>query len=186
MNDTETRILKLAKLIGISTEEKSRELAELKGYIQGLKLIADDLKQTALQLSPDTAQGTALSLFCDLTGVDYTLSDSEKREQIKKGFLPDGIDYVNGEFEEKLEKAHFSARLSAGTLTFSAMAEQTAEDYKRLAEIMKNYTSPNLYITFDGDGMTFEKWGKTDFMFDEFDNLNFPFSMLDTIKTEEL
>lgn len=186
MNDIEKRIIKLADLIGIGTEDNGRELAELKGYAEGIKLILSDLEKTALQLSPETAEDMALSLFCDMMSIDYTLSDSEKRELIKKGFLMDGIHYTNGEFEEKLTAAHFNAQLSAGTLTLSNSAEQTAEDYKRLAKIIKNYASPNLFITFDGDGMTFENWDAFDFMFDEYDKLNFPFSMLDTIKTEEL
>ena len=186
MNDVEKRIIKLADLISIATEDNSRELAELKGYAEGIKLILSDLEKTALQLSPETAEDMALGLFCDMMGIDYTLSDSEKRELIKKGFLMDGIHYANGEFEEKLAAAHFNAQLSAGTLTLSNAAEPTAEDFKKLAEIMKNYASPNLFITFEGDGITFEKWDTFDFMFDEYDKLNYPFSMLDTIKTEEI
>lgn len=186
MSDIEARILKLAKLIGICTEGKSKELAELKAYAKGFELISGDLAQTALQLSPETAQCTALALFCDIMGIDYSLSDTEKREQIKNGFLMDGINYTNGEFEKQLEAAHFNAVLSAGKLTISATSEKTKEDYKKLAQLMKNYTTPNLYITFDGDGITFDEWAGMDFMFDEFDKLNFPFSMLDTIKTEEL
>ena len=50
MNDIEKRIIKLADLISISTEENSRELAELKGYAEGFKLILGDLEKTALQL----------------------------------------------------------------------------------------------------------------------------------------
>ena len=186
MNNIEERILNLAALLGICTEKNSMELAELKGYAKGFELISGDFEETALQISPETAQGIALALFCDMMNIDYSLSDTEKREQIKHGFLLNGIDYKNGEFEKKLEAAHFSALLSAGKLTISATSEKTAEDYKKLAQLMKNYTTPNLFITFDGDGITFEEWAGIDFMFDEFDNLNFPFSMLDTIKTEEL
>ena len=87
MNDIEKRIIKLADLISIATEDNSRELAELKGYAEGIKLILSDLEKTALQLSPETAEDMALGLFCDMMGIDYTLSDSEKRELIKKVFL---------------------------------------------------------------------------------------------------
>lgn len=186
MNNIETRILRLAKLIGISTENGSKEFAELKGYTEGFKLIFGDLEKAASQLSPETADDAALGLFCDMMGIDYSLSDSEKRQLIKKGFLMEGVDYTNGEFEEKLSDAHFSAKQSAGTLIISAEQEQTAEDYKKLAKIIENYAAPNLFITFDGDGITFEEWGMLDFMFDEYDKLKFPFSMLDTIKTEEI
>lgn len=186
MNEIETRIVKLAELIGISTENSSKELAELKGYAEGFKLIFGDFEKTALQLSPETADGTALALFCDMMGIDFSLTDQEKRELIKKGFLMEGVDYTSGEFEDKLTAAHFSAKQSAGTLTISAEEGQTAKDYEKLAEIIENYAAPNLFITFDGDGMTFEKWGMLDFMFDEYDRLKFPFSMLDTIKTEEI
>ncbi len=184
MSDIEARILKLAKLIGLCTESKSKELAELKAYAKGFELISDDLSKTANQLSPETADGIALCLFCDMMNIDYKLSENEKREQIKKGFLMDGINYTSGELEKKLSEAHFSAQFSAGKLTLSNSAGQTADDYKKLSEIIKNYASPNLFITFDGDGMTFGEWGALDLMFDEFDKLGFPFSMLDTIKTE--
>lgn len=43
MNEIETRIVKLAELIGISTENSSKELAELKGYAEGFANLAREV-----------------------------------------------------------------------------------------------------------------------------------------------
>lgn len=186
MNEIETRIIKLADLISINTKEKSKELAELKGYATGLNMIFSDLDEITQELSPITATGYAFGLFCDMFGIDFSLADNEKRELIKTGFEMTGTDYTDGEFEQKIAEAHLTAVLSAGNLTLAAAAEHTAQDYKLLAKILENYAVPNLYITFNGDGMTFEKWEQLDFMFNEFDRLKFTFAMLDTMRTEEL
>ncbi len=185
-NEIETRILKLADLAGISTDEKSSELAELKGYAAGFHLIFGDFEAIAYDLSPATATGFAFGLLCDMFGIEYSISNSEKRKMILDGFALQSIDYNDGEFEQKITNAHFNATLSNGTLSLSATPEHTPQDYKELAKILENYAAPNLYITFDGDGMTFEKWENLNFMFNEFDKLKFTFAMLDTMKTEDL
>lgn len=185
-NDIKTRILKLAEMVGIGTAEGSTELAELEGYTEGLTLILSDLEKLTCSLSPVEATGYAFGLLCDLFGITYSLSDDEKRQLILKGFALRNIDYTDGEFEQKMADAQFSATLSAGKMTLACEAAPTKERFSALAKILKNYAAPNLYITFNGDGITCGEWDRLGFMFYEFDRLKFPFSMLDTMKTEDL
>lgn len=186
MNNIETRIIKLADLVSIETNKNSTELAELKGYAEGLNLIFSDFRELKDNLSPITATGFAFGLLCDMFSINFTLSDSEKRKLILDGFALLNIDYTDGEFEQKIADAHFTAALSAGSMTLAAENTPTAENLKALAKILENYATPNLYITFNGDGMTFGEWDKLGFMFNEFDKLKFTFSMLDTMKKEDL
>lgn len=184
MTDTEKRIFELARMIGIDTQPGSKASAELKGYCAGFKLISDVFFDLPYQLSPDTAQGYALDLLCSMMGISTTESEEEKRRLIIQGLgkkfggclLDDFIGELNDIFLICISNS-FKASLQTidGDSIISCGGAETAGGF------LKKYLPPGIRATFNGSGVTFDRWEGLSYTFDKYDSLDLTFDLLDTI-----
>lgn len=184
MTETEKRIFELARLIGVDTQPGSKVFAELKGYCAGFKLISDDFADLPYQLSPYTAQGYALDLFCSMMGISASESEEEKRRQIIQGLgkkfggclLYDFIGELNDIFLICISN---SFKVSLQTIDGDSIINCDGE--KTAGSLLKNYIPPGARATFNGSGVTFDRWEGLSYTFDKYDSLDLTFDLLDTI-----
>ena len=184
MTDIEKRVFELANMIGMDTQPKSKTSAELKGFCAGLELISGDFAYLPTQLSPYTAQGYALDLFCSMFGIFATESPENKRQLIAQGFCKKfGGCSVNRLWSElndifliavSKDYEMVLQTIDGESIIFCGGAESTGG-------LLKKYLPPGVVAVFNGKGVTFDKWESLSYTFDKYDSLDLTFDLLDTI-----
>ena len=179
MNDILERILKLAQMIGIDTSEGSEQLAELKGYAQGLALVLEDMKMTENNLSPLTAQGEALALFCNQFMVENDVSGDEKRELICDRLKLKYGDYVDFCLVEALIELNTFCVYNHGDISIPVSVPDKPVVLGGLGRVLANYLSPMSTVSIEGYSMKFDQWDEMPYCFDDYDRFDIPFYILE-------
>lgn len=181
MNNSIKRMMALAEKLGLDIRAKTKSLAELKGYEAGLKCIWQDYFYIAEQYSPNTAKGLALDFMCNMFNIDSECSEDKKREQICNGFKKRFGDYGCNEFSDILAGYGLMIVSSPCEYTISGRSMKNTGAMDIIGSLLKNYAVPGVYITFSGEGYTFDYWDSKLYCFDDYDNLGLSFNMLDTM-----
>ncbi len=179
MNEILDRIIQLAQLLGIDTEKGSEQLAELKGYARGLSLVDDCIKRLEKNLSPLTADGEALSLFCNQFMIEADASDDEKRKLICDKFRLKYGDYVDFCLVEALIEINASCIFGdKGDISIPVNVSDKVTVLGGLGRVLANYLSPLSVVSFQGYSMKFDQWDEMPYSFDDYDRFDLPFYIL--------
>ena len=182
MTDILNRITRLAEMLSIDITPCSTELAELKGYAAGLEMIFDDMAVLEKQVFPLTASGSALSFICNQFNIDGNLADEDKYRFIDSGFKYVFGDYVNGAMADAFKKYNVECSGSDGKIILCASSYKDSKVIENMGRIFRNYLSPASEVVPDGDGIDFDFWDSTPYLFDDYDRLDIPFYILDKLK----
>lgn len=179
MNEILERIIQLAQLLSIDTENGSEELAELKGYAQGLALVEEYIKGIEKNLSPLTASGEALSLFCNQFMIEADASDDEKRALICDRFKLKYGDYVDFCLVEALMEIDTVCIFGDhGEVSIPVEVSKKVTVLGGLGRVLANYLSPLSVVSFQGYCMDFDQWDEMPYSFDHYDRSELPFYIL--------
>lgn len=179
MNDILERILKLAQMLGIDTSKGSESLAEFKGYAQGLALVEEAMRTTENNLSPLTAKGEALALFCNQFMIKNAVSDDEKRELICDKLKLKYGDYVDLCLLEALIELNTFCIYGSGDISIPVSVSDKVTVLGGLGRVLANYLSPMSRVSFQAYSMNFNQWDEMPYCFDDYDSFDIPMYILD-------
>ncbi len=185
MNDEiYARLSALFEKLGLTAEKGTEDKGELLAYCTALSAAQDDLEINFGQMLADTASALGLSLFCELLGIDGSLSDDEKHRLIIEGFSQRYGDYAFGTMTDEIEglAEGFSMTADDFMLSINGSIRNNIYILAQLGKILEKYLLPCTVVTFGGDGMNFDYWDSTPYLFEDYDNLNLSFDVLDTLE----
>lgn len=180
-NDVLDRLIflyeKLTKELGVS------DVAFLCAVSKGIDKIREWYEFISQELFADSMDDVGLYNYCKLLGVDLSLSKDEKREQIVSALKIDTGVYEFGEFRAYLKTINSNLFCSVRNyiMKISGFSIDDIADLSKITKAVDLYLVPGVIAVFFNDGLTFEGWDNLDKTFKELDDLNCPFSMLDTI-----
>lgn len=181
MNDYKNRLSSLFEMLGADLSENSVDSAELAAYEKGIERVLNSFSQAVKEMNVYEASSIGLSLFCEMTGVDSTLEEEEKRNQVIKRLSQVYGDYKLNDIYYAL--ADISPELTALTgrfeMTFNLNRFDTDFDLKKLSKVINEMIPPCTATGFLGDGATFDRWDATAFLFQDYDNIDLPFDLLE-------
>lgn len=182
MTDILKRITQLAEILSIDITPCGKELAELKGYAAGIEMIFADMAALEEQVFPLTATGNALSLICNQFNIDSNLADEDKYQLINNGFKYVFGDYVKGAMTDEFKKYDIECSGSDGNIILSTSSFKNSRVIENMGRIFRNYLLPSSEVILDGNGIDFDFWDNTPYLFDDYDRLDIPFYILDKLK----
>ncbi|MGN1202386.1 MAG: hypothetical protein ACI4RF_03765 [Eubacterium sp.] len=182
-NEIYKRLSGLFEKLGISFENGSREKGELMAYCTGIDSVQAELDLCFNQVFADTASGLGLSLFCELLSIDSSMDIDEKRRLIKQGLSQTYGDYIFGTMQQEIEKLGngFSMTAEDFCLTIGGSVKGNFDSLFELGKILEKYLPPCTVAEFSGDGLDFDYWDSTPYLFEDYDNFNLSFEFLDTL-----
>lgn len=184
MNNSFDRLSALFEKLGISVSADSDDRGELLAYCAGIERIQLEFENYFNQLFADTATGSGLSLLCELLGIDSALSDKDKREQLVKKLSMQYGSYSYGEFEKVFDKQ--CPMLTAAPfdfyITINGSVKNDYDPLAKLGRIFEDYLPPCTVIGFSGNGLDFDYWDSTPYLFKDYDNFNLNFEFLDELE----
>lgn len=182
-NKSLERLTILFEKLGIPIESKSQDKGELMAYCAGIDMIRSAFESNFSQIFADTATGLGLSLFCELLKIDSSLDADEKRTQIARGLSRKYADYTYNEFTDEIDS--ISIDIGALVLDFYVNMNGTIQgDYSILAKMgraFENYVPPCTVLSFCGNGLAFDYWDESPYLFEDYDNFNLNFQLLDEL-----
>ena len=183
-NEIYKRLSALFEKLGLTAEKGTREKGELTAYCTAISTAQSDLDVGFNQILADTASGLGLSLFCELLGIDGSLSEDEKHRLINEGLSQRYGDYVFGTMADEIEglAKGFSMTADDFRLTINGSIGKNTDILAKLGKIFEKYLLPCTVVSFSGNGMDFDYWDSTPYLFEDYDNLNLSFDVFDTLE----
>lgn len=178
------RLSNLYKKLGISHQEGSAERGELLAYSMAIDDLCGEYDSCFRQIFADTATGYGLSLFCEMFGIDSSLGDDEKRNLIAEGMSRIfGLSSLTdiGKAVEELGN-DFSVSCKDFNMVISGTVDHSADVLTKLGKIIENYLPPCTVVKFCSDGLDFDNWDSSPYLFKNYDNFNLSFDILDTLR----
>jgi hypothetical protein len=177
------RLSSLFDKLGIEHPENSCENGELMAYATAISQVQSEIEGYFTQLNANTTYGLGLSLYCELFNIDSTLSDDKKKELILQGLGMQYGDYQKGTFAQEVESlgSDFSAVVNDFNLIINGSVKGNHQLLSQLGKILVEYLPPCTTAQLSGDGLDFDFWDDTSFLFKDYDNLKLPFEVLDTL-----
>ena len=177
------RLCRLFEMLGANLEKESADTAEIRAYCAGMDMILQDYKDKCAQINIDTAYDIGLSLYCGLFRIDSSLDDAVKKAKIKEGLQYVYGDYSPGEFDDALKAIDSGIAVSSNNfnLNISGSALRNSKNLKRVAQVLEDYVPPCTFVSFDGFGADFDYWDSSQYLFEDYDNMNMAFQLLDTL-----
>lgn len=178
------RLSALYDRLSIDHPAGSQENAELKAFCSGISVLQEQFDEYIKQIFPDTADGLGLAYYCELLGVDYSLTDEEKREEIIYRLSEDYRRLNCNLFKEQIEQLDegFSYSCSYFTITIDGSISGKEHLLKKINTIIETFAPPCTLVKFAGDGADFDYWDSLDDFFENYDSMELRFELLDTIK----
>jgi len=178
------RLSALTEKLGLKPDEAGALNGELLGYSAGIELVKSFFDMILREINVEESTGTGLDIYAGICNIDKNLSPEEKRNEIIKRLSEHFGSYSVKDFEKELQKispdvSYTSAQYSV--MIHSVMSENI-DRLKILGDAIEGYIAPYVKVSLDGEGCTFDYWDSTPFTFGDFENMNCPFSVLDTIK----
>lgn len=136
------------------------------------------------QIFADTATEYGLSMFCEMFGIDSSLGYDEKRILIAEGMgRIFGLSSLTdiGKAVEELGN-DFSVSCKEFNMVISGTIDHSADVLTRLGKIIENYLPPCTVVKFCSDGLDFDNWDSSPYLFKNYDNFNLSFDILDTLR----
>lgn len=181
MNDIRNRLTSLFEMLGADMTENSSDSAETAAYAKGIECVANSFDTWAKEMDVNNASSLGLSLYCEMTGVDSTLEETEKRKQITERLSQVYGDYKLNDIYNAI--AEISPELIPGTskfkIIFNLCRFDKDFDLKQLSKVINEMVPPCTTVGFFGDGATFDRWDGTAFLFQDYDNIDLSFSVLE-------
>ena len=178
------RLSMLYEKLGISHSDGSSEKGELMAYCNEINALSSELESYFNQIYADIADGLGLSFFCELFKIDSHLNEHEKRQLIRKFLSSKYGDYTYGTMENEIEKLgdDFAMNAENFNVVINGSLNNNFDLLSRLGRIIENYLPPCTVAKFGGDGVDFDFWDSTPYLFEDYDNFNLSFDMLDTLR----
>lgn len=180
-NDIKIRLSALIEMLGGDMSENSADRAETEAYVRGIECVLNSFDQSAKEIDINKASSVGLSLYCEMTGVDSTLEEEEKRKQVTERLSQVYGDYKLNDIYYAL--ADISPELTVGTsrfkMIFNLCRFEKDFDLKKLSKVINEMVPPCTVVGFLGDGATFDRWDATSFLFQDYDNIDLPFDLLE-------
>lgn len=178
------RLSALFEKLGVSAGDGTSEKGELMAYCTAISALQNRLDLIFSQIFADTASGIGLSLFCELLGIDGSLSDSEKHRLTKEGLSQRYGDYVFGTMTDEIEglAKGFSMTVDNFRITIRGSIKGNIGILSALGKILEKYLLPCTVVSFGGNGMDFDYWDSSPYLFEDYDNLKLSFDVLDTLE----
>lgn len=177
------RLASLYSRLGISHPPGSAENGELLAYAAVLDDLNTYFEFCFKEMFADTATGLGLSLFCEMFRIDSTQTADEKRELIKLGLGSQYGEYKSDTIFAELEKLGDDFYIL--TDPFYAYAGGDIRDHyevlPKLGRIIESYLPPSVSISYDGEGMDFDYWDSTPYLFKDYDNFKLCFDVIDKL-----
>lgn len=181
MNNIKKRLYALYDMLGADLSDGSYDKAELTACLKGIEAVLDSFNTVAREIDLTTAQDCGLSLYSELTGTKGTLNSEEKRKLAQKRLAQVYGDYKRNDIHFALDE--LSSELTVHTdrfkLSFNLLRFENEFDIKTFADLINSMVPPCTRISFLGRGATFDKWDAQDYMFQELDNIELPFFLLE-------
>lgn len=177
------RLCRLFEMLGANLKKESADIAEIRAYCAGMDMVLQDYKDKCAQINIDTAHGLGLSLYCGLFKIDSTLDEAVKKAKIKEGLQRVYGDYSTGEFDDALKAidSDITVLSSNFNLNISGSALRNNENLRRIIQVLEDYVPPCTFVSFDGFGADFDYWDSSQYLFEDYDNMNMAFQLLDTL-----
>lgn len=181
MSDIKNRLTSLFEMLGADMTENSEDSAETAAYAKGIECVVNSFDTWAKEMDVNNASSLGLSLYCEMTGVDSTLEETEKRKQVAERLAQVYGDYKLNDIYYAL--ADISPELTVGTsrfkMTFNLCRFEKDFDLKKLSKVINEMVPPCTAVVFLGDGATFDRWDATSFLFQDYDNIDLSFDLLE-------
>lgn len=178
------RLSSLYEKLGIPCPNGSAEKGELAAYSVAIGNLYNEYDSYFSQIFADTSTGYGLSLFCEIFGIDSSLSDSEKRR-----LIAEGMSRIYGmsslfDIEKAVKKlgGDFSVSCKKFNMVISGSIDNSSDVLTELGRIIENFLPPCTVVRFCADGIDFDNWDLLPYLFKNYDNFNLSFDMLDTLR----
>lgn len=163
--------------------EKLNKSAMIQAAAAGLKMINDYYDELMNEMFVDTMSLYGLDSYKELFDIDLSLSD-DKAKSIISSNMKQGVRLFKynefGLFLQSLKRE--SEYFSKSFITMiSGITFSQIELLPMLAKKLDELAPPVGKIIFSKNGVNYDSWDSKDFTFSEYDALNSPFSIIDTI-----
>ncbi len=181
---TYKRLSALTEKLGLKPNEAGALNGELLGYSAGIELVKSFFDMVLREINVEKSTGIGLDIYAGICNINKNLSPEEKRSEIIKRLSECFGSYSVKDFEKELRKISpdiFYTSAQYNVIIHSVTSE-SIDRLKILGDAIEGYIAPYVKVSLDGEGCTFDYWDSTPFAFGDFENINCPFSVLDTIK----
>lgn len=180
-NEVNDRLVSLYEKITPSLSNS--DLAFLSAVSKGVDTVKAWLEYILREQFADSMTDDGLYNYCKLLGVDLELDDNDKRAAVVSALKIKKGDYERGELEACLKSINqkLHAFIYRFVMKISGFNISRIADLPRITETVDLYLLPGVIPVFANDGLAFSQWDNLDKSFKELEDLNCPFSMLDTI-----
>lgn len=178
------RLFRLFQMLGADLADNTCDSAELYAYTAGLESVLKYFDEIKKDIDLNTSKNLGLALYCEMTGTDGELDDNKKREEVKKRLIRDYGDYKLNDIYLALADVSNELTIMTSKFEFEFNLNNFGKEFDlvKLAKVINEFVPPCTVAEFMGDGATFDKWDATSCLFEDYDNINLPFQMLDQLK----
>lgn len=177
------RLKALVTGVGIQVDDNSVDDAELYCYCQALDYVYQKIKSVAdnvFAVSDENIDRYTSLLNIDCTDKTYDQIYAEIQSRFSADFGDVAVEDMAEDFQI-VGSGTYS--VSRGNLTFENVA---VEDLYNLSQFLLKWSTPYTQCLFSGNGTTFDVWDEWGQSFSYYDNLQLPFSILDTYEKESV
>lgn len=180
-NEVAERLTALYKTL--ISELGASDLAFISAVSKGVNKVREWYEFILSELFADSMEDAGLYNYSKLLGVDLSLSKEDKREAIISALKVREDDYTHGELETALKNIDDILHMYTQSylMKISGFTISNIEYLPKITKLIDLYSMPGVITIFSHDGLTFADWDELDKTFKELDDLNCPFSMIDTI-----
>lgn len=158
--------------------------AELKGYTVGFCKLTEYFDQILKEVFVSTASIYGLSKLLEMTRIDECENIEDAREalvrRLARQFGDFAISSLNNEIEQISDKI---IGVAIGRVYYLFCINWDWALLKKLGKLILNEFPIYMEVALDGYGMKWEKFDSCNLTFNQFDDIDCPFSVLDTIRS---
>lgn len=176
------RLTGLMQNLGFTCADGSYTKAEMCAYAAGLSLVKNELNEGFNQIFTDTMGSQGILMYCDLLGIDSSSEEEELKEKIVTRLSENYRLVSEKEYDEvkKNVQGYLEMYMNMMGWTFY-IKPVTYETLAAFSQFRKNYYLVHRQLLGGGLGMTFDELDGLNLRWFEFEELDFPFEVWNTI-----
>ncbi len=177
------RIYNLFATLGFNMTENDVNCGEAAAYSAALNLITEKFDDLFSELFIQTASGKGLEKYLSLAGLKKDKDVGELRKKVINRFSKTSSLLSLNEFEGEMAKCFGDEfyGVSGFSVYFLFGLDSNYASFKNANDFVKKYVPGCCFVSFGGNGMSFDDLDDLNFSWYETDGFDFSFSALETI-----
>lgn len=179
------RISRLFSQLGIDVSSGSAGAGEARAYAAGFDFVNSAFDDVFENIFVQTSGSRGLRMFLNLIDEKYEADDEQNRRKIFNRFLHDGSFLDFNEFKEELIKTAPESEVffnNGYIMIKNFIKPVTAENLIKAGRFYKKYIPVFSGLLIGGAGISFEYFDNLEMRWFEFDDVNMPVYILDSLE----